>query len=1005
MPKRTDVPLSLFSGTNSELRPVDIPEGVSPDNQDIIFLPGSADSRGGTHKLYSDVLGGNLTTVYSKTFILPNGNPLTLSLYSDGSLYQEDVFNAPGIRTKIGNVAPGVNGFSCTADGAEFIAFHDGEHGIDVPLQLNNGFLDRVSQDGPAFPVTAADLNKSVAITNITGSAALTIALISQNGLVNTCITTAPHGFVQGQPVHIAVAAGNGFNGSYFIETVPTPTSFTVAAQTSGLTSATGGTVISNLVTVTCGAAHGLQLVPDSVTISGNANNNYNNGQVSTDAVGGTVENQASWNIASIVSPTVFTMAVNVGVAAAQAGGNVQVGGLISAGPHQVCMSFLFRSGHISKPCPISSWISAGGKQVQISNMSIGPDNVMARILFFTGAFGGNFFWIPTNVTSGAIATIIPDNSTTSVVMDFADNTLFAADAIDITGNDLFALHTLTPCLGFFFYASRLWAWREFNTVQRLLNMGFEGGILSGAPNNPCGWQTLTGGGTLINVTPGKAWQISGNGTGAPLGQIQQSAYQDSFNQTILSPNTQYTFWFKATASAAGLTGNVQAILSSASLGFSSTAQIPINTCPTTGGFVKGDFSLKTPAVIPADLLLTIQQTGLNLGATITLDEMMIVFTAQPYRETEFTMSYVNDFESFDGVTGNLGSTEDTNPILAVNSLRGTMYFQTTENMHQTRDNGLTEPGGPGGGWQVDQIEAVGAMSVNSMGPPTEGENWFMTASAGASGLGLYIFDGGVTRKISQEYQTWFDSINKATQNTSWVVNDAVNRRTYIGTPQGTAARPNLLLVLDYRELDGEGQISTSGPIHISYSGKMIASDLVRKWTRWNLTLNCGALLVRPGNVKEFCVGDGNGQAPSAAPGFGNSYFFDPAKLTDDDFGQIFPYYTTYFFITPEMEQQYQMGSHRHSYSYLTARVTGAGILQITPLMNELTNPLRGLRGQQLTSTLTFDIERTLQFSGERCAFRFAVTPLAGQTDVKFSIQRLCITMKEESYQPVAGPR
>jgi hypothetical protein len=296
-------------------------------------------------------------------------------------------------------------------------------------------------------------------------------------------------------------------------------------------------------------------------------------------------------------------------------------------------------------------------------------------------------------------------------------------------------------------------------------------------------------------------------------------------------------------------------------------------------------------------------------------------------------------------------------------------------------------------------------MSVDSMTPVAEGEDWFFTASSGASGLGLYIFDGSGPHKVSQEYQTWFDAINKNTQNTTWLVNDATNRRCYIGVPNGTAATPNLILVMDYRELDQPGQISASPPIHISFTGKMIASDLVRKWTRWNLTANCGTILTLAGGIKQFAIGAGNGQALGAAPGFGNAYWFDPNKLTDDDYGQISPYYTTYFFVNHEMEQALGLGSHRKHFSYLAFRVTGVGVCIVTPYVNDLTNPQRSLRGQLLTPTLTRDIERGLLVSGERCAFKFSVVPVQGQTDVKLSLQRLVVTMKEEQFTPIAGPR
>jgi hypothetical protein len=51
-----DIPLELFAGLNTELAPSDIPEGVSPDNQDVAFLPGNVFSRPGLHKVFSPAI-------------------------------------------------------------------------------------------------------------------------------------------------------------------------------------------------------------------------------------------------------------------------------------------------------------------------------------------------------------------------------------------------------------------------------------------------------------------------------------------------------------------------------------------------------------------------------------------------------------------------------------------------------------------------------------------------------------------------------------------------------------------------------------------------------------------------------------------------------------------------------------------------------------------------------------------------------------------------------------
>src|SRR6185437_10062551 len=157
------------------------------------------------------------------------------------------------------------------------------------------------------------------------------------------------------------------------------------------------------------------------------------------------------------------------------------------------------------------------------------------------------------------------DNTSTSATVDFSDNTLFAAIGIDIPGNNLFNQVTLAPCIGIDSYASRLFVWGEFNKVQDLINMGFEGGTATVGGTNPLGWDVSANvGGALVSSPSdfGLAWQITGDGTANARGKISQTAYQNDLNQFILDVNTNYSFYCWAKASGAGLSGNIVATLS-----------------------------------------------------------------------------------------------------------------------------------------------------------------------------------------------------------------------------------------------------------------------------------------------------------------------------------------------------------------------------------------------------------------------------------------------------------
>ena len=239
-----DVPLSLFGGTDSELAPSDCPEGVSPDNQEVMFLPGEVFSRWGLSGVLESPTGAPI--LYTKTYKQPNDDPLTLFLDSSGTLYVEDVGNSPGTYSDVFTVTPGLYAQSVSAFGREYIAFSDLLHGQGVPLQYDGTFLDRVTMDGPGAPPTVADLQSAVAITssgldtNATGYLNL-ITGIAQVGNIVTVTFGSATNYIPGQSV-ILFGAPAGYNGvSQVISVASNAESITIYNQTTGLGSGSGG--------------------------------------------------------------------------------------------------------------------------------------------------------------------------------------------------------------------------------------------------------------------------------------------------------------------------------------------------------------------------------------------------------------------------------------------------------------------------------------------------------------------------------------------------------------------------------------------------------------------------------------------------------------------------------------------------------------------------------------------------------------------------------------------
>jgi hypothetical protein len=701
-----------------------------------------------------------------------------------------------------------------------------------------------------------------------------------------------------------------------------------------------------------------------------------------------------TWTVLNVLSPTSFTFN-SVFAGAIGEGGTVTLGGLTAPGTHQLCVSFLTDTGYITKPSPIVTWVGSGAKKVLVSGLPIGPPNVVARIVHFTGSGGGNFFYLPVpafDPTSGATvatSTVVNDNTSTTATFDFSDNTLFNGIAVDVTGNNLFNQITLGPCAGVFSYSNRLVVWGDTNKINNLLNMGFEGGTATVGGSLPLGWDTSqNSGGALVSAGDFYlGWQITGNGLNVSRGLIQQPAYQDSFHIPILTPNTQYTFKCWAYASAFNLNGSIVADLYSPTSGVLATATIAANTLgvgQSNGKFVSADFNALTPATIPSDTVLRVYATNINNNESVTLDEMMLIFTNNPVILGQARVSYAINPEAFDGVTG-IYAVEYSELIMQMKIIRDNLYTLTVGHLVRTTDNGLGEPVT----WTNYTVSDIaGGMSLRCF---DVAEGWGMFAAES----GLYAFSGGHPEKVSQEIQTLWDAIDPNLRKHVWVTNDPINRRIYVGvpltlySPTGATFAPascNKMLVLDYRNLNTAEAIQGQGPVRISFSGKLIATDFARKWTVWNIPANHGAIMSLSGDAEPqivFAGGDGAG----TTRGFGNSYQLVEDYGYDEDYGTIGgrngenkvrpdgtwrpaqAYYVTYFAPSHEQEYAFQTGNARKLFTHLSGYVAGVGFVYVVPLLDRLSrNSTRPPRGRQLSSDLGFDLDWPLNIQTNRMA-------------------------------------
>jgi hypothetical protein len=890
-----DAPLDLFGGLVTDMAAADLPQGVSPDCQDVSFLQGAVKTRPGLVSQFSPI-AGNPTVNYLKTYRQPNLARTLLALDSSGTLWAE---NTPGVLSL---VATGMSANSAASStslfGREYLALHDGQFGIDVPRQFDGTNFDRVSQVGPGAGV--------IAVADVVAN----ISSISRTSNVVSVATATAHGLFPGDQVTIAGVTDTSYNGVFPVATIPDAQHFTYA-QTAANSSSSGGTA----------------------------------------------------------APV----------------------GSIAPGVHQCCVIFVTRQGYLTRPSAPVSWTANGGRRALVTGIpspALVP-NVVSRILAFTGAGGATFFY--TTGYSGAPELQIFDNGAASFTVDFSDTALLAG----ISAQPLFQLVELGECAGVIGYAERLFWWGERNKQNNWDNLTFDGGWGGGVSLFALGWTTdptfYAGGGPdgTGKAIWGAAYSILGDGATATRGLMTQSAVSDYLGVPRLRANTNYSARARVRMTGTLTQGTLHIHLYSASQGVSTTgisvpaAQVSSSAytefiAPITpvGGFLN----------IPSDLLLRVYADGTPTnGAGFIVENIEIFPTAAPYNASLVRASRAEDPESYDGVSGFLSVSEnDGQAVRAAFLLRERLYFVKERSFYVTEDDGVNEPAS----WTINEVSrTVGTPSVAGV---DTGEDWAVIAGR----AGVYIFDGGEPVKISQEIQPLWDQINWAAGQTLWVRVDTRNKRILCGVPLGTATSPNRILVLDYRSLSSAGEIESLGSVLFStFSGKLYAVGRSRKWCPWNITANSCTLAERSDGTSQVFLG--NGRVSGA--GNGKIYQLSDTQFSDDG-AAINSYYTTYFFLSNDLEQAYQVRSHRKLFSYLSVYAEGAGNLNLSAFVDNEAFPT-ALTPLPLSSPAPKDLELPINLLGERVAFQVGTNTQGAW----FRLERFVPSLLPDPWAPVRG--
>lgn len=809
-----------------------------------------------------------------------------------------------------------------------------------------------------------------------------------------------------------------GYDGTWTVDQTPNASQLQIVSVARSANVATYGFTLISGTTPTVG-----QQVTIVGTLADNQSFNVSNQSIASVTPGSFTLAQPGNDVLSTgengsgtISGTIFKFAPGA-VVGTRNTGTIQTTGVIGVGIRRGVVMFETRSEGITKPSPFSEFtVSGSASTLNASQIPLGPPDTIRRIIAFTGANGGNYFYIaqPVTVTSNGqkvtyTSTIIPDNTTTTATFSFPDAVLLAGIAIDVQGNNLFAQRELGSCIGFTSYSDRLFAWGEQNKVQTFLNLSFDGGYLPPfATATPLGWTVdlTNGAGGVLRVSPqfGDSYYINNASGGfqAFYGMLEQSAFQNQLGTPIINSSVRYSVRLTARCPSQIGSGRLVVDLFSPQLAqvFGSFS-VPLLSMATTMNIFSGELITEAQkfGIVPADLLLRVYAADLPNGGDVEIDRIEPFPTDEPVFATSFTASYAINPQGFDGVTGNTGPNQNQQPIRGAATMFELLYALKERSIYSTADNGVTEPAF----WSWREVsQRVGTIGIHSY---DYGEEWLVTACR----PGVYFFNGGSPIKISQEYQTVWDAINWKFGSTIWVRNDIENKRVLIGIPLPTGpgtesfpflpempananpTTPNVVLTMNYRELNTGLAFAETGPIKSSYSGRILSPEPARKTSFWNIRCPYADFIDR-----------GNEQTPLFfCTGYNDSKVFalDPDELSDDG-AAINSFYFTYGFTKAEMQDAKGLGLHRMIMTYLMTLAVGSGDLNIWIYPDTPLTPVPFVLDSIPLDLFTLgDLESDVDAIANRFFVRYGTNAVGA----RFELSKAVASLRPDPWSPIRG--
>lgn len=816
-----------------------------------------------------------------------------------------------------------------------------------------------------------------------------------------------------------------GWNNTFVVTATPNASQLSIS-QTS-----LSGNAASYVFTLITGTA---PVVGQFVTVTGTLNGggifNVTNAviisasptQFSISLVGPNV-NPVAETGNGIISGTIFQFdpagtVTNPIVGNAGPGGTISTSGVIGVGTRSAVCIFLTRNAALTATSPpVNFNVTLTASSIVASSIPIGPPNVVARIIAFTGANGGNYFWIPqpvTVTTNGQQitypATVINDNITTQVTLSFPDAVLLAATAIDVQGNNLFEQIELGSPVGFLSYSDRLIAWQEQNKIQNLLNLSFDGGIgvfnaqqqatLPSVTTYPLGWTVdqVNGGGGSVIVSPifGNSYYVK-NSTGglqALYGMIEQGAYQDSFQVPIITTSTLYSVRVTARCPSGAVSGNLVMDLFSPKLNqvFGSFA-VGLASMSSVMKIFTGTLLTTAFTTVPKDLQFRVYLQNVPNNGDVELDRVEPFPTDEPVFSTSFTASYVSNPEAFDLITGHFGPSQNQQPIRGGMVLFDTLYALKTKSWYSTNDNGTTEPNFWNWREVSNKIGTIGSHSYDY------GEDWAFTACR----AGVYFFNGGEPLRVSQEIAPVWDLVNWSAGQSIWLRNDSEQRKLYVGVPIATPniympefpinanpVIPNVILMMNYRELNSGMAVADTPPIRSSFSGRLLAPEPARKWSFWNIQSPYADFIDRGNNTTPLFL----------CNGYQNSkvYRLMDTEL-DDDGLPINSYYVTFGFVKSDMQDAKGLGLRRMLLAYLSFLAEGNGNLNVSIYTQSPQNIPFLLSSIPLSQFTLGDLEAAVNLTGERFFIRVGTNAVGSN----FQLSKVVASLQKDAWSAIRG--